>query len=960
MRRVLFLACVLLGAAPLFAEEQESRIVFHFEDGWQGWQVVEGSVGDGRSDIALFHHQTTEKYNKEGTWLLSTLENKGQPQDQFRGIVESPVWKNEGEEISLLIGGGAGECVFLAVCELNGDQAKEVAYVRAKNGQRMMRVTLDVKSLLGKEIFLRLFDNETGSWGHLVIDDIRAQGKLLPERTAAYRKVRSSRLPDLGGVFVPVQEKVLENAKSIPELVRQPILFVARHQYRGDHHNTATIFQNGEINTGSFNRPGAALRVADFSQLDASGQPKITTLLETKDGVIRDPDVSYDGKKILFSYRQNKDDDYHIWQMNADGTGLKQLTFGSQMSDIDPLWLPDGRIAFSSTREPKYCMCNRHIMCNLYTMNADGSHMEQIGHSTLFEGHASMLSDGRLIYDRWEYVDRNFGDAQGLWVTNPDGTQHQIFWGNNTASPGAVLEAREIPGSTEVICTFSSCHDRPWGAIAILDRNKGVDGKASIMFLLPETAMNLVDVGNYDQFKQIKRKLEDPYPLTSELFLASQQAEGERTGMLLFNRKGEQAMILEEPTLGIFDPQPLSARPVPRVIEPRVDLTQKTGVFYVSDVYESQEMKAVKRGEVKYLRVVESPEKRYWTRNFWSLGGEQAPAMNWSSFELKRVLGTVPVEEDGSANFEVPADTFVFFQLLDAQGRMVHSMRSGTMVRPGENQGCIGCHEDRLNAVPPRRTVKALMRPADKLVLPSWNQEPKAFSYMEVVQPVFDKHCVQCHDFDGPGAKSVVLAGDRNLLFNASYHSLYRNKKVVVPGAGPTKTMGAKTWGSTVSPLAKIILLGHGDQRDEKFALSAEEKERVLTWIDLNGPYYPTYASNYREHLYGRSPLTDEELLRLGELTGVVFVKPDDFWGSNGLRDCWQVALERPDKSPCLQKMDRNSEEYQEALAILRTGAERLKERPRADLETFRMMDEQDLWHEARYQRFQKLQEAQR
>lgn len=224
-------------------------------------------------------------------------------------------------------------------------------------------------------------------------------------------------------------EKMVYTGKNIPE----KLIFVARNQYKQDHHNTATLFQTGEINTKSF-EPGAALKILDVND----GTTEI--ILETKTGVIRDPEVSFDGKKIVFSYRKNIEDDYHIYEINADGSNLKQLTFAEGVSDIDPIYLPNDQIVFSSTREPKYCMCNRHIMANLFCMNPDGSNIVQIGKSTLFEGHAALMNDGRIIYDRWEYVDRNFGDAQGLWTVNPDGTKHAVFYGNNTNSPGGIID----------------------------------------------------------------------------------------------------------------------------------------------------------------------------------------------------------------------------------------------------------------------------------------------------------------------------------------------------------------------------------------------------------------------------------------------------------------------------------------------------------------------------------------
>ena len=380
------------------------------------------------------------------------------------------------------------------------------------------------------------------------------------------------------------------------------------------------MFQTGEINTGSF-QGGGALKTVDL----ATGQVK--TLLEVPDGMARDPDVSFDGTKILFSMRRNREDDYHLYEMNADGSGLRQITFGSGVTDIDPIYLPDGRILFTSTREPKYCMCNRHIMGNLFTMEADGSNMQQIGHSTLHEGHASLLPDGRIIYDRWEYVDRNFGDAQGVWSCNPDGTNHAVYWGNNTNSPGAVLDNRAIPGTELLLANFSSCHDRPWGALAIVDRRLGLDGRPPVLRTWPADAIDLVGKGNYDTFIRVNPKYEDPYPLSDKVFLCSRMTgRGEEMGIYLLDTFGNEVLLhVEEP--GCFDPMPLGPRPRPPVIPPRIDLTKSEGYYYVENVYVGTGMETVAPGSVKYLRVVESPEKRFWTGPAWDGGtGQQAPA----------------------------------------------------------------------------------------------------------------------------------------------------------------------------------------------------------------------------------------------------------------------------------------------------------------------------------------------
>ena len=725
-----------------------------------------------------------------------------------------------------------------------------------------------------------------------------------------------------------------EIAAASPLVDGRPILFVVRHQYRRDHHNTATMFQTGEINTASF-QGGGAMKTLDL----ATG--KVKTLLEIPAGVARDPDVSFDGRRILFSMRRDAADDYHLYEMNSDGTGLVQLTFGAGVSDIDPIYLPDGRIAFTSTREPKYCMCNRHIMGNLLTMNADGSNLQQIGHSTLHEGHASLLPDGRLLYDRWEYVDRNFGDAQGLWTVNPDGTNHAVYWGNNTNSPGAVLDARAIPGSRRFVATFSSCHDRPWGALAIVDRRLGLDGSPPVIRTWPPEAIKLVSVGNYDTFAGVRPKYEDPFPLSGEHFLCSRTTgQGEQMGIYLVDCSGAETLLhAEEP--GCFDPMPLGPRKMPPAVPARIDLARSEGSFYVADVYVGAGMERIPRGTVKRLRVVESPEKRFWTHPNWQGSGTQAPGMAWDDFNNKRILGTVPVEADGSAYFAVPADTFVYFQLLDGQGRMVQSMRSGTIVRPGETTGCTGCHENRRAAAPLFDKRLAMLRPANRLE--TWYGPPRLFSYTAEVQPVFDKHCVCCHDYGTEGGEHLNLAGDLNLAFNMSYCELRSKRFLHVIGAGPYQVQPPKIWGSHVSPLAKTLLEGHRNpEHDKQIRLTPEDIDRVLTWIDINGPYYPDYAGGaFRQNLFGRSPLSPGELKRLSELTGIDLTQQ---------KHAAAVSFTRPQASPCLARLRSEDPRYKEAISIIRAGSDRLAATPRPDMPDFRLVDPTEIRQETKYQ----------
>jgi hypothetical protein len=716
-----------------------------------------------------------------------------------------------------------------------------------------------------------------------------------------------------------------------PLVSGQPILFVSRPQYLPDHHNTETMFQTGECNTGSY-RGGGALKVLDL----AAGGAVRTLVDPGRDGMVRDPDVYFDGHKVIFSMRRDIRDNYHLYEVNADpsaqpgagGSGLRQLTSAPGVFDIDPIYLPDESVVFSSSRDPKYCFCNKHIMGNLFRMEADGANIHQIGGNTLFEGHPNLMPDGRILYDRWEYVDRNFGDAQGLWTVNPDGTQHAVYYGNNTESPGAKLDGRILPNGL-CLCTFTACHDRPWGALALLDRSKGVDGREPVLRTWPRLAADLVGPGEFDRIGGVRPRYEDAYPLNDKYFLAARCTGGnEQTAIVLLDIFGNEIELYAE-LPGCYDPMPLGQRPPPPVIPVRRVYTNAPGRIYVQDVYVGTHMEGVKRGDVKSLRVVESGEKRSWNAEPWTgqygyAPGTQWPPVNWGDLGNKRVLGTVPVDADGSAYFECPPHAFVFFQLLDAKGRMIQTMRSGALVQPGELQGCIGCHENRVRQTPVNANPIALQHAA--VPLRGWHGRKEFFSYARDVQPVWDRNCIRCHDYGKPAGAKLLLCGDRAMTFSASYKDLFLKHVINCLGTGRAPILQPYAWGSNRSKLVETLDKGHHDVR-----LTPEEMDTIVTWIDLNGPYYPTYDCAYPENLAGRCPLDNTQVGRLGTLVGLNFKALVNYGSSRGA----MVSFDRPEISPCLAALDKASPGYAEALAIIRAGQAQLKAKPEADREGF-------------------------
>ena len=717
-----------------------------------------------------------------------------------------------------------------------------------------------------------------------------------------------------------------------------------------------------------YGRKGSALKLLD----PVSGRTR--TLLSTATGIIRRPDVHFDGRRVVFSMSKDPGDNFHIYETEVDPAHpfaggelpVKQLTFAPDVYDVDPIYLSDDSIAFASTRDIKYVPCDTMIVPQLFRMGRDGANIHQITRSTAHENQISLMPDGRILYSRWDYVDRNFGDGHGFWVANPDGCNQAIIWGNNKAHPAAVWTSRMIPGTSRLLCILGTHHGSLGGALAIIDPQIALDGREAILRSWPAANLKRFDDPeplNLDntaddsdvmkaartwpaetrallphdanmrlyRYLDVQRDVEpwynSPYPLNDNYFLCVRAPKwNEPPAVYLVDTFGNEVKLYEEMP-GCFDPLPLVPRPRPPAIVSRRDYQNGNGVFRIQNVYEGTHLQGVEPGSVKFIRVVEVLSKRGLSGGVWYGLGAQSPALNWTDFNAKRILGTAPVEKDGSAAFYCPSDRFVYFQLLDQDGMMIQSMRSGTSIHSGENMGCIGCHESRQcagNSSIAGGQAAALMR--EPSTLQPWYGPERAFSYAVEVQPVFDRHCISCHDFGQEGARKLILAGDKDLSFNASYGELWHKGYVGALGAGPAAHLPANTWGSRTSRLIRTLQGGH-----HKVKLDQESMDRLITWVDLNGPYYPTTYAARPGPGPGRNPLTDDQTRRLIELTGM---KAESL-NVAGRYDGPKASFDRPERSPCLQGMGTNSTAYAEALGIIRRGKASLAATPRADMPGF-------------------------
>ncbi|MBN1418096.1 MAG: hypothetical protein JXP34_04930, partial [Planctomycetes bacterium] len=593
-------------------------------------------------------------------------------------------------------------------------------------------------------------------------------------------------------------------------------------------------------------RPGGALCVASPHRWDEPPRELVTS----PTGQILDADLSYDGETILFSWRRTQDQGYHLWTIRTDGSDLRQATDGP-WHDYNGCWLPDGGIAFLSTRAPQFAYCWHAPVGIVHRMDPDGSNVRPLSANYLNDFTPYPLEDGRIIYSRWEYVDRPAIPIQSLWTIHPDGTNLAAYFGNRVISPGTFMEARPIPGTERIICTMTGHNGPTRGAIGIIDRTRGLNAQAAIRNITPDVPVPRVDEGNGNTGGS--KPYSCPLPLDSIRFLVSAR------GPIIVRtiEGGCQSLALPAPGDGMqyFSATPIRPRSRPPAVAPAVaPAAEPFAVLYLQDVYAGLEPH-VKRGEVVRIRVVRELAKGVRIDPQYRAFGFQFPVISCgATYAGKRVLGDVPVESDGSAYFRVPAGEPIYFMAIDAQGRAVQRMRSFTHFMPGEVQGCVGCHEPRLQTPAPRRG-KAFARPPRDLEPPEWGVA--GFDYARIVQPVLDRHCVRCHDpLDAP--RGIDLSGGRTDFFNVSYDVLARERQG--PRGSPyvnwiptyngqeqnILVIDPKSWGSPQSRLAEIVLSGHPDA-DGKPRVDVDEagRRRILAWIDLNVPYYGTSETAY-------------------------------------------------------------------------------------------------------------------
>jgi len=662
-------------------------------------------------------------------------------------------------------------------------------------------------------------------------------------------------------------------------------------------------------------------------------------LIEKPAGAICYPNLSWDARTLVFSMREDFETDcYYLYTLDLATRRVQQITFpvlqdGKPLpvADCEPAFLPDGRIVFTSTRDVHISDCWYRAGGNIYCCDADGSHLRRLTFDQLMTNNPQVLEDGRVVFTRWEYNDRSALFNHPLIAMNPDGTAQMEYYGNNSMFPAAILHARGVPGSQKAIALIAGHHSIYKGKLGLIDRRQGIQAGRGIEFVNtklngapgreradfirpepPDPARPYLDL-KIDVFGQFGPQYSHPYAFDEEHYLCSFCPEGylppfgpfnPPLGVYYLRPDGVRELLAFDDWQGTGQAIPVLARTPPPVRASLVRPRDNFGVFTVQDVYQGPGLAGIPRGTAKKLRVV-ALEYRVARMGYGQNGGEcetglcQTPiSLNSGSWDVKHVLGEVDIEADGSCCFEVPAHTPVYFQVLDAQGYTIQSMRSWSTLQNGERLSCLGCHENKTDAgaqpTTALKTTLALAKPPQKLQPFAGKEHPlvqrlaseswlasvenylgvnaprsldaaapvDGFSFVQEIQPILDRHCVSCHNASSSAGSKLSLTGE-----------LAKPESITLIGAGQVDPKRAYTqsyvalttsgnpdknpWMTWLKPRSRAVMLppyhtGACRSRIMEYfeaahygvQVSENEKRSFACWLDLLVPFCGSYTQH--------------------------------------------------------------------------------------------------------------------
>lgn len=612
---------------------------------------------------------------------------------------------------------------------------------------------------------------------------------------------------------------------------------------------------NHECNS-SLAKTGWHDEIATFAPA-RTDSPLQTLYRPTDGGYVGELELNYDADRLLFTHSDATS--WKIWEVGVDGDSLRRVSqLPDQVDCMDPMYLPDGRIIFGSTAcyQSVPCWHGQKLVTNLFIMNADGTHVRRLCYDQDHNFHPTMLDNGQVLFNRWDYTGIVHIYVRELMVMNPDGTGQRAVYGSNTWFPNSLYFSRPLPGQSNRLITILSGYHGPhrMGQLVLLDVDEGWHGADGLVRRISGRGEKIQPLVRDNLVQNDWPKFLHPYPLSDKYFLVAAQLRRDADwGIYLADVFDNLLKLRCEPGWALLEPTPIKPRPRPPVIPDRIDPTRDDAVVYVSDVYQGRGLRGVPRGTVKRMRVIA------YDFGYPGLAGPDKVGYG-GPWEVMRILGTVRVAADGSALFRVPANTPIALQPLDQEGKAVQLMRSWYTAMPGESVSCVGCHETPHDAAPPAKYATALKREPERIQ--PWYGPPRGFDFQREVQPVLDRYCITCHSTDG-GAKPDLRGleahpeyrgrrisdlgfkrldpamreqTDGVLKYTPAYEALLGYvRRVGIEDDASMLTPGELH--ADTSPLVQLLHKGHGG-----VTLDPESWDRLITWIDLNAPCHGTWS----------------------------------------------------------------------------------------------------------------------
>jgi len=709
---------------------------------------------------------------------------------------------------------------------------------------------------------------------------------------------RAESLPEIRKLWLSAHRTLRSIVFAGRDLDFESIVFYTRHAL---HHKPNVC----GIQTSWAYKPGGDICILKGLEKDGVLTPLIKTQLGQ--GHVHGMDLNFDAGRIVFGWasqpiwppRDGKGRLYdlchvqnnyayelmkvfepnHLYEINSDGTGVRKLTNHDYWNDIEPVYCPDGSIVFTSDRTAHAPSCdgweNDIPDTNLYRLTPDRKKIWRVTNQKDVDMYPHLLDSGLIGYLRWEYIERDFWDVHAIWTVRSDGVMNDALFKQHFSMPTSIREARSIPGTGKLVALAVGHHCQAVGPIVVVDPSAGMNTADSIQIVTPgvhpqERAMAGKPVAE-GGVKDIGGLYLEPFALSEKSFLATYSFAKRRShynwknvgevssndgGIYFIDVYGNKELIFRDRLHTAINVMPFKKRGSPPVMPHTMDVTRNYATCIVPDVYEG--MKGVEPGTIKYIRLVEelpwplTKEKG----SYYHGDRTQDLKMHWCPV---RVIGTVPVETDGSAHFKVPtaANACVTFQALDGNHMEIQRMRTSVSFQPGEQRSCNGCHETRPLA-PARRQGIAATRVPDTPIPPPWGISP--FSYEKQLQPVLDRNCVSCHGGDKP-AKALDLTSTRihrglDSMCGSYFHIVERGLVSVSNRTMDGSITRVKQFGSHNSKLITALLSG---EQHRKLKIPPDDWLTLVTWVDLNCPYYDT--------LYDKRPTPESQDLNPATMT---------------------------------------------------------------------------------------------